>query len=91
MNISASGCLPGMSHEVRLRKAQTGLEVGIASLSQRISVEEVSSDTECSLCPGDDQICRCFHQGRQEVNRMRELRRDFVSARCKMGFDRYAT
>ena len=30
---------------------------------------EVSSDSECSLCPGDDKTCRCFHEGRKELYR----------------------
>ena len=69
MSISASVCLPSINHEVRLRKAQIGPEFGMAL------EEDVSSDSQCSLCPGDDQKCRCFHEGREEINRVRELRR----------------
>ena len=49
-NICAFGGLPEVSHEVRLRKVQTGLELGWASLAQRVADEEVPSDSECSLC-----------------------------------------
>ena len=72
---SAGGCMSEVSHEVRLRKVQTVPEFGMACLAQRIAQEEVPSDSECSRCPGDDQTCRCFHKGRQEINRRRELRR----------------
>ena len=75
---SGGGCLSEVSHEVRLRKVQTGPELGMASLAQRIAEEEVSSDSECSRCPGDDQTRRCFHEGRQRTNRRRELRRAYL-------------
>ena len=41
---SGSGCLSGVSHEVRLRKVQTAPALGMASFAQRIVEEEVSSD-----------------------------------------------
>ena len=80
MSTSAAACLPGNSREVRLRKAQTGPELEMASLVQRVADEEVSSDSECSLCPGDDLKCRCFHEEMQARNRRRELRRDDLTA-----------
>ena len=67
-----------VSHEVRLRKVQTGPELGTASLAQRIVGKEVSSDSECSRCPGDDHRCKGFHEGSQERNRRRELRRAYL-------------
>ena len=81
MSRSICACLSGMSHEVPLRKVQTGPGLGMASLAQRIAEEEVSSDSECSRCPGDDQKCRCFDEGTQEINRMRERRR---ACRCSL-------
>ena len=75
MSISAAACLPAISHEVRLRKVQAVPELGRATLAQRVADEEVSSDSECSLCPGDDSKCRCYHEGMQARNRRRELRR----------------
>ena len=86
---SGGGCLSDVSHEVRLRKVQTGPELGMASLAQRIVEEEESSDSECSRCPGDDQRCKCFMQGaRSEIEggNFDVL----ICARCRMGFDRYA-
>ena len=53
---SGSGCLSEVRHEVRLRKVQTGPGLGMASLAQLIADEEVSSDSECSRCPGDDLL-----------------------------------
>ena len=76
---SGGGCSSEVSHEVRLRKVQTGPELGMASLAQRIAEEEVSSDSECSRCPGDDERCKFFHEGSQERNRRRELRRAHLS------------
>ena len=78
MSITAAACLPAISHEVRLRKVQAGPELGWASLAHRIADEEVSSDRECSLCPGDDSKCRCYHEGMQARNRRRELRRAYL-------------
>ena len=75
---ASCACLSEISPEVRLRRVQTGPELGMASLAQRIAEEEVSSDSECSRCPGDDQKCRCFQEGRQELNRMRELRSAYL-------------
>ena len=67
--------MPEIRTEVRVRRVQTGPE---ARLAQRIAEEEVSSDRECSLCPGDDQKRRCFDEGRQELDRMRELGRAYL-------------
>ena len=50
MSRSICACLSEISPEVRLRRVQTGPELGMASLAQRIAEEEVSSDSECSLC-----------------------------------------
>ena len=75
MSVCRLGGLPVISGEVRLRKLQTGPELGTASIAQRIADEEESSDSECSRCPGDNQQSKCFHEGRQERNRQRGLRR----------------
>ena len=72
------GCLSEVSHEVRLRRVQTGPELGMGSLAQGVAAEEVSSDSECSRSPGDDQKSRCFHEGRLKINRRRELRRAYL-------------
>ena len=74
-SICAAGGLSVVSHEVRLRKVQTGPDLGCASLAQRVADEEVPSDSECSLCPGDDQKCRCCQEGMQARSRGREVRR----------------
>ena len=55
---SASGWLPEIILEVRLRRVQTGPEMSMASLAQRIAEEEVSSDSECSQVA--TRKCRCF-------------------------------
>ena len=73
--ICEAGGLSVASHEVRLRKVQTGPDLGCASLAQRVADEEVPSDSECSLCPGDDQKCRCCQEGMQARSRGREVRR----------------
>ena len=75
ITICRLGGLPVFKDEVRLRKFQTGPELGKASIAQRIADEEESSDTECSRCPGDDQQCKCFHEGRQKRKRQRGFRR----------------
>ena len=72
------GAVSEVSYEVRLRTVQTGPELGMASLAQRIAVEEVSSDSECSRCPGEDQKCKCSHEGSQGRNRRRDLRRAYL-------------
>ena len=77
-SICATGGLPEVSHEVRLRKVQTRPELGWASLAHRVADEEVPSDSECSLCRGDDPKCRCYHEGMQARNRGRELGRAYL-------------
>ena len=69
---------PDVSLRVRLRKVQTGLELGMAIRAQQIVDEEVASVSDCSQCPGDDRRCKCFHDGRQERNRNREERRAYL-------------
>ena len=77
-SICVTACSPEISHEVRLRKVQTGPELGWTSLAQRAADEEVPSDSECSLCPGDESKCRCCHEGMQPRSRGWELRRAYL-------------
>ena len=87
-NISASGFLPEISPKVCLRRVQTGPEMCMASLAQRIAEEEVSSD---SLCLGDDQQCHCcFAKGGKSLIECGSFD-VLISARCKMDFDRCGT
>ena len=93
MRITAAACLPVISHEVRLRKVQAGPDLGWASLAQRVVDEEVSCDSECILCPGDESKCRCYHEGTQARNRRCELRRAYLCSRhdglrplCKVAY-----
>ena len=65
-----------------MRKVQTGPELGMASLAQRIS--------ERSRCPGDDQRCTnaSMKGARSEIEGV-----NFdvlIFARCRMGFVRNA-
>ena len=66
---------PDISLKVRLRRVQTGPELGMASRAQQNADEEVASDSDCSRCPGDDRRCKCFHEGSLEQNRNIEMRR----------------
>ena len=77
-SITPAACLPAISHEVRLCEVQAGPELGRASLAQLVADEEVSSDSECSLCPGDNPKCCCYHEGMQARSRRREHRRAFL-------------
>ena len=83
------GGLPEISHEVRLRKVQTRPVLRMASPAQRIADEVVSSDSECSRCSGDDQNAAASVMGRKSSINGGTLGVP-VSARCKMGFARYA-
>ena len=69
---------PNISLKVRLRRVQSGPELGMAIRAQKIVDEEVASDSDCSRCLGDNRRCKCFLDGRQERNRNREERRAYL-------------
>ena len=73
-------------HEVRLRKVQTGPELGMASLAQHIAEEEVSSAVNAADAQETTKGANASMKGEIEDGNFDVL----ISARCKMGFDRHA-